>query len=81
MTWNHRVIKYVMDGPEPPTYAFVEMFYDEDGKMTGFTDPFTTGESLEEMTGLVARLDAATKHPIVLVDENGDILGEENEPR
>lgn len=66
MNWNHRVIRFkdeIADGGY--RYEFKEVFYNEDGEKTGYSDVFLWSEDTFGMQELAERLQiATTKKPI-----------------
>lgn len=66
MVWNHRVIRFKdksIDGGY--RYEFKEVFYNEDGEKTGYSDVFLWSEDIHGMQELADRLLlAVTKKPI-----------------
>jgi len=76
MNWNHRLVDMTDENGGDPLIAFCEVFYDDNGKPTGYTEPFMSGENMDEINNLIERLKEATKHPILKPE---DFLGEPNE--
>ena len=62
MNWNHRLIRFKEPESDDVFYKFAEVFY-EDGKLTGYHDPFMWSETIEGMQGLAERLLKATTQP------------------
>lgn len=65
VTWNHRVIRFTEPESGDVFYKFAEVFYDEDGTLVGYTDPFMWSEDAEGMQGLVDRLLKAAAQPVL----------------
>ena len=71
--WNHRVVR-TKDLPNEGyyySYDIYEVYYDEDGSVSGLTMNATTpyGESLKELTTELGRFSGALEKPILeLVD-------------
>lgn len=61
-TWNHRVVK--MDD-EDGTLLFAEVFYDEEGKPMGYTEPFMGSETMEGLAETLTRLLNAMNEPVL----------------
>lgn len=64
MTWNHRVIRFKDECGEV-FLKFAEVFYDDDGTLMGYHDPFMWSEGLEGMQELAERLLKATTQPVL----------------
>ena len=62
MHWNHRVVR--LTEPEEILF-FAEVFYDDDGKPTGYTEIFLGSETKRGLRKLVERLDDALKQPVL----------------
>lgn len=65
MTWNHRIIKH--DIKKPAYFAIHEVFYEEDGKINGWTqDPIDiSGESREEILRILKQISLDIKTPVL----------------
>jgi hypothetical protein len=63
--WNHRLVDMSADNGGDPMLALREVFYDDDGKPMGHTEPFMCGETMTEMLELLERLHVAMNHPIL----------------
>jgi hypothetical protein len=67
MHWNHRIVvqhnEYL--GEVETTYHFKEVYYENDGTPTSYSDPFMCGDNLEELQSLVNRLQTALSHPVL----------------
>lgn len=74
MEWNYRVIKTVVD--DEPVFKVVEVFYDEQGKIVGWTDCSDTilvWDNYEDLKGTAEYVLEAFKKP-VLIHVQGDQL-------
>lgn len=70
MTWNYRIIKY--DTNKNIVYRIHEVFYDEKGKIEGFTEDavFAQGETVDELiSDLQMMINDAKKYPILSLKE------------
>ena len=63
MNWNHRLIRFKEPGSDDVFYKFAEVFYEDDGKLRGYHDPFMWSETVEGMQELAERLLKATTQP------------------
>ena len=59
MTWEHRIVR--VNG----TLQFAEVFYDEVGNPSGYSDPFVISETMDGLRELAGRLAEACLRPIV----------------
>ena len=66
MSWNHRVVKL---NDEDGMLILAEVFYDENDKPTGYTDPFLCSETMGGLKLLVDRLNAALSKPVLDADD------------
>lgn len=82
MSWNHRIIRHI----EPRThmddsiyYAIHEVYYDEDGKVNGWTEePIRImEESLEDLKVTLQRLTESFDNPVIDYDTGQDIINQE----
>lgn len=63
MNWNHRVVR-VKDGDE--TFLMLaEVYYNDDGTPSGYSECFMHGDDMGELRQLVNRLADAVTHPIL----------------
>lgn len=70
MSWNHRVVRL---NDEDGTLILAEVFYDENDKPVGYTDPFMCSETMDGLRLLVARLGDALDEPVLNADDlNGE---------
>jgi hypothetical protein len=65
--WNHRVVRYripdnMIDGGET-VYAFAEVYYNDDGNVSGWGPPFVHGDTQEELQELADCLLRAASQP------------------
>ena len=63
MTWNHRLVRMTKEGET--IFAIREVFYNDKGHPTGHAEPFTYGDTVEEMETLVRRLGVAVSLPVL----------------
>ena len=78
MSWNHRVIKEILDGGEP-WFTIHEVFYDKDGKVTVWTESEVNNgsDSVEGLKWQLRRmLESLDKE--VLVEENRTLVPEKD---
>lgn len=75
--WNHRVIKKKYKGTKQYYYEIHEVYYDEDGKIYGWTENACEvyGESLQDLKNGYKQMESAFKLPILV--EKGKRLVEE----
>lgn len=64
MTWNHRVVR-VKETDNDDLLILTEVFYDENGKPTGYTEPFMCSETIDGLRELLARLSEALAEPVL----------------
>ena len=64
MFWNHRVIRF-KDETGEVFHKFAEVFYEDDGKLMGYHDPFMWSEDIVGMQELADRLLKATALPVL----------------
>lgn len=70
MSWNHRVVRL---NDEDGTLILAEVFYDENDKPVGYTEPFMSSETMDGLRLLVARLGDALGEPVLDADDmNGE---------
>jgi hypothetical protein len=62
-TWNHRVVKVSDESDE--CLMFAEVFYDEEGKPMGYTEPFMGSETMEGLAETLSRLLNAMNEPVL----------------
>ena len=60
MYWNHRVIRFTEPETGDTFLKFAEVFYEDDGKLMGYHDPFMWSEDIEGMQELAEQLLRAT---------------------
>jgi hypothetical protein len=75
MHWNHRVLKEVTEtlfGQPETTYRFVEVYYEDDGTPSSYSEPFLLGDNIEELQSLAARLAKACDQPVLDASEFPD---------
>lgn len=73
MTWNHRIVCDTTAPADEQTYALSEVYYNDAGKPYGYCDPFTHGDTLGEVTDLIARLERATREPVLYWPNDFDL--------
>ena len=64
MHWNHRVIRF-KDVTGEVFHKFAEVFYNDDGTLIGYHDPFMWSEDIAGMQELADRLLKATAQPVL----------------
>lgn len=66
MNWNHRVVRFKDENVDGGyRYEFKEVFYNDDGEKTGYSDVFLWSEDIFGMQELAEHLQiATTKKPI-----------------
>lgn len=66
MTWNHRVIRFKdKDADGGYRYEFREVFYNDEGEKTGYSNVFMFSEDVAGMQELADRLLKATAEPVL----------------
>lgn len=66
MNWNHRVIRFKDQNSDSGyRHEFREVFYDDEGNKTGYSNPFMWSEDIEGMQELAERLLKATTQPVL----------------
>ena len=66
MEWNHRVVRFKDEDIKGGyRHEFKEVFYNDDGELTGYTDVFMWGEDVAEMQELGDRLLKASALPVL----------------
>lgn len=66
MSWNHRVVRL---NDEDGTLILAEVFYNENDKPVGYTEPFMSSETMDGLRLLVARLGDALDEPVLDADD------------
>jgi hypothetical protein len=64
MYWNHRVIRF-KDESGDVFHKFAEVFYEDDGTLMGYHDPFMWSEDIAGMQELADHLLKATAQPVL----------------
>ena len=64
MHWNHRVIRF-KDETGEVFHKFAEVFYNDDGTLMGYHDPFMWSEDANGMQELADRLLKASAQPVL----------------
>ena len=64
MYWNHRVIRF-KDETGEVFHKFSEVFYNDDGTLMGYHDPFMWSEDVNGMQELADRLLKASAQPVL----------------
>ena len=66
MNWNHRVIRFKDENVDGGyRHEFKEVFYNDKGEKTGYSDVFMWSEDIEGMQELAERLLKATTQPVL----------------
>jgi hypothetical protein len=65
MYWNHRVIRFVEKDTGDVFHKFAEVFYEDDGTLMGYHDPFMWSEDIAGMQELADHLLKATAQPVL----------------
>lgn len=74
MTWNYRVVRVKDEDQDGGyRYEFYEVFYNDDGSLMGYADPFTFSETVEGLQELANNLLEATAKPFIDESEFGDL--------
>ena len=64
MNWNHRVIRF-KDETGEVFHKFPEVFYNDDGTLMGYHDPFMWSAYVNGMQELADRLLKASAQPVL----------------
>ena len=64
MYWNHRVIRF-KDETGDVLHKFAEVFYEDDGSLMGYHDPFMWSEDVDGMQELADHLLKASAQPVL----------------
>lgn len=71
-TWNYRLINRTHRNGGEPWVEIVEVYYDENGKLEGFSNPFINGETKEEVLFNLKRIIADIEdNPVLELAEFG----------
>jgi len=74
MYWNHRVIRTVDSETLEITLQIAEVYYNSDtGKPYAYGEPFLGGETLEELTETLNRMQAARLQPVLAYPDDFDL--------
>ena len=66
MNWNHRVVRFKDEDIKGGyRHEFKEVFYNDEGEKTGYSDVFMWGENVAEMQELGDRLLKASALPVL----------------
>ena len=65
MHWNHRLIRFTEPGDTEVFHKFAEVYYNDDGTLMGYSEPFMLSETVEGMQELAERLLKATTLPVL----------------
>jgi len=76
MTWNHRIVCDTTAPTAERTFALAEVYYNGNGLPHAYCEPFTHGDSLFEVSELVARLQLATGKPVLYWPQDFDLSRE-----
>ena len=68
MNWNHRVIRF-KDETGEVFHKFAEVFYNDDGTLIGYHDPFMWSETPEGIQELADHLLKATAQPVLTASD------------
>jgi hypothetical protein len=69
-TWDHRVLKttHEFEGTLVEEYTIVECHY-KDGKPHGCSDPFLTGDTIEELNETLENMKIALTKPVLFLED------------
>jgi hypothetical protein len=65
MNWNHRLMNCPSDNGGDDFFVFKEVFYDDQDRPDGYSNPFMGGDSIDEVQELLARLQKALTQPVL----------------
>ena len=65
MHWNHRVMNCPSENGGDDYITFKEVFYDDDGTPTSYSDPFIGADTKQGLEELVARLSKALEQQML----------------
>ena len=63
MTWNHRVLKRTVG--DETFYEIVEVYYDKDGSVNGWTTPYLYSETPDQLRGILKQMESAIDKPVI----------------
>lgn len=71
MTWNHRfiVIRDTFLDEDQELIKLAEVFYDEDGKLSGYSSPHLVFDTMEEVNEFTLRIMKAAQLPLLHEDD------------
>ena len=69
MNWNHRLMNCPSDNGGDDFFVFKEVFYDDQDRPDGYSNPFMGGDSIDEVRELLVRLSVALSLPVLHEDE------------
>ena len=74
MTWNYRVVKQTYETEQESEQEFViqEVYYDQDGKPSGYCSAYLSGESIESLEWMIDKLRKALLEPVLNDDDFDD---------
>ena len=80
MHWNHRVVRTVDDETLEIMLQIAEVYYNSDtGKPYTYCEPFLTGETLEELTETLNRMQAARLQPVLAYPGDFDLTARDED--
>jgi hypothetical protein len=73
-TWNHRIVD--LSTKHEPCLALREVYYDEKGEPAMHGEPFLCGDHVEELKGLLDKMQGAINAPVLSLDDFTGDLGD-----
>ena len=65
MNWNHRLMNCPSENGGEDYFTFKEIFYDDQDRPDGYSNPFMGGDDIDEVRELVVRLSVALSLPVL----------------
>lgn len=64
-TWNYRIVDRTLENAGDPLFQICEVYYNDKGEPTGFTDACVMAEDVDGIRGEPSRMLAALDKPVV----------------
>ena len=65
MNWNHRLMNCPSENGGDDYFTFKEVYYDDQDRPDAYSNPFMGGDTIDEMQGLLVRLQKALSQPVL----------------
>ena len=63
MNWNYRIVNLKSENGGEDWYCLQEVYYDDDGKLIGHSDPCTGSEDMESLRWVFENINKAMSKP------------------